>query len=291
MKILMIHDKYNWNSYSIVRSACEILKEREDVEYLEIGSEKYNEMGAGDYVWVFSSAFSLLDIEYKALKEKGVKVVAFGLSDPSRFDESRLDTCDVYCTNDVNTAWKYDAYHFPYAVDLKRFRRVDAAPYIDVLFIGTLQHPFIPYRKPYLLKLRKEAWKFEGYGHGFDRFLEGEELIEKYNQAHLVIDVCTKYSSIASRIFQAAACGVPSLTLKRDDILQCFEDGKEILTYEGGYFEMKLAITEALRDKERLAKIGENARQRCLKEHGMRKRIDDLINYLGGLYGSMARKS
>jgi len=291
MKILMVHDNYKWDSYSIVRSACDILKEREDVEYIELGSEKINELGEGDYVWIYSSRFSLLNIEYEELKKKGVTIVNLGLSDPNMFEEERLKWCDVYCTNDWNTFFDYGAnpemlYLFLVGVDLKRFQKIDTLKVTDVLFVGTFSHPYIPMRKTYIQKLKDENFNFKGFGEGFKRYLNGPELITEYNLAHLNLDICTKYSSLGSRIFQAAACGVPTLTLKREDVLQCFEDGKEILTYEGGYNEMKYAIIEALRDKDKLAWIGENARQRCIKEHGMRKRIDDLIKYLGELNGS-----
>ncbi|KKM01430.1 hypothetical protein LCGC14_1794560, partial [marine sediment metagenome] len=66
-----------------------------------------------------------------------------------------------------------------------------------------------------------------------------------------------------------------------DDVLECFEDGKEIFTYEGGYDEILQHIKNILADKDSLAIIGENARKRCIKDHGMRKRVDDLIKYLG----------
>ena len=282
-KILMIHDKYNWDSYSIVRSAVEILKERG--LYIPLTEGCWDKLSAGDYVWIYSSRYELLDYEYQELKNRGLKIVTFGLSDPNMFDERRMVLCDVYCTNDLRTAQEYNVYHFPVGVDLKRFRPMDMEKdslkaQIEVLFVGTLSHPYIPCRKPYLLALRKDSIiKFEGYGEGFNFTLEGEDLVEAYNRAQLNLDICTKYSSLGSRIFQAAACGVPTLTLKREDVLQCFEDGKEILTYEGGYKEMKLAILRA--GRENLKGIGEAARQRCLKDHGMRKRIDDLITYLG----------
>ena len=287
MKILMVHDNYNWDSYSIVRSACDILKEREDVEYIEIGSPKAEGMGKGDYAFIYSSRFVLLNIEYEALKEKGVTVVTFGLSDPNMFSEERLTYCDLYCTNDLNIYReykdKYNVYHFQPGVDLTRFKKIDAPKDIDVLFIGTLKHSYIPYRKTYLLQLKKDIEGFRGFGEGWDRFLKGEELVLGYNRAYLNIDISTKVSSLSNaRILQAAACGTPTLTLKREDVLQCFKDGKEILTYGGGYDELLRAVRAVMKGKTRLAEIGEAARQRCLKDHDMRKRVNDLIKYLEG---------
>jgi len=282
MQIALFHEGYNWDSYSLVRSMHDVLTEREDVEYLT--AQNADNLEPGGYMWLYSSQLGLTKENYHEMKERGLKVVNFGLSDPNMFQEGRLKVCDVYCTNDLGTYKKYkdkyNVYHFVYAVD-HRFVKKDVKKDLDVLFIGTLSHAYIPLRKPHALKLMKEIFTFEGYGEGFDRFLNGEELVNTFNRAHLNIDLCTKHSALASRIFQAAACGVPTLTLKRDDILECFKDGKEILTYEGGYEDMVYVIEDALKRKEWLAEIGENARQRCLKDHGMRKRVDDLIKYLG----------
>ena len=212
-------------------------------------------------------------------KKNRIRVVIFGLSDPNMFESLRLGVCDAYATNDLSTARKHGkAYHFCYGVDLKYFKKAEIAKAIDVLFIGTLRHPYIPIRVNYTLDLANEDFQFVPYGNGFKDTLKGEKLVEAYCKAHLNLDICTTVSSLASRIFQAAACGTPTLTMKREDVLQCFEDGKEILTYTGGYDNMVTAIKKALENKDRLAEIGENARKRCLRDHGIRQRINDFIN-------------
>ena len=291
MQIYLVHDKYNWDSFSIVRSACEILKEREDIDYLDCKRHTVEEMQPGGYIWVFSSGFKMFQTEYEQIKAYGIKVITFGLSDPNFFNEERLKVCDLYCTNDLNTYReykdKYNLYHFQPGVNLKYFTKNGVVKEIDVLFIGTKSHPFIPYRKVYLDRLKDDMEGFKGYGDGFRMSARGQELIDAYNRAHLNLDINTKYSSLSnSRILQAAACGTPTLTLKREDVLGMFKDGEEILTYEGGYSELKGEIIEALRDKERLARIGENARKRVLIEHGMRHRINEFIKYLGEVNGS-----
>ena len=271
-RIHLIHDTYNWDSYSIVRSMVEVLKEREDIELL-------SEWEPECELWLYSSYMTILPQMYKQLKQKHVKIVIFGLSDPNMFDTSRLAVCDVYCTNDLSTARKHGkAYHFCYGVDLKYFKKVDTMKDIGVLFIGTLRHPYIPIRVNYIQDLNIEGFRVSTYGTGFPDTLKGEKLIEAYCKAHLNLDICTTVSSLASRIFQAAACGTPTLTMKREDVLQCFEDDKEILTYTGGYDNMVIAIKKALENKDRLAEIGENARKRCIRDHGIRQRINDFIN-------------
>ena len=277
-RIHLIHDTYNWDSYSIVRSMVEVLKERDDIVLLS-GGVTMSTVEPGCDVWLFSSAISFLPRVYEIFKKNRINVVIFGLSDPNMFDATRLSVCDVYCTNDLPTARKHGkAYHFPYGVDLKYFKKVDIKKDIDVLFVGTLRHPYIPIRVNYIQDLAHENIQLDTYGNGFKDTLKGEKLIEAYNGAHLNLDICTEVSSLASRIFQAAACGTPTLTLKREDVLQCFEDGKEILTYTGGYDNMVHAIKKALEDTDRLAEIGENARKRCIRDHGIRQRINDFIN-------------
>jgi len=270
-KIYLLHSQYNWDSYSLVRSMVEILKEREDVELVR-------EWTGDCEVWLYDSRMNLTP----NLKDRAI---IFGLSDPNMFDPERVKNCDLYCTNDLNTARWNKAYHFPYGVDLKYFKKMDVKKDIDVLFVGTRSHPYIPYRKPYIDQLMKEV-PLSTFGAGFGTELKGDELVEAYNRAHLNIDVCTKVSSLASRIFQAAACGTPTLTMKREDVLECFEDGKEIITYDGGYDSMRHMLEDALKNKSWIAEIGEAARQRVIKDHGMRKRVDDLIKYLGEVNGS-----
>jgi len=284
MQICVASDQYNWDSYSIVRTVHEILKEREDIEYVPI--RDLEKVGSGGYLWLYGSGLFLQEEVFWAINNKGINVINFGLSDPNLFREPRLERCGLYCTNDLNIyreyGDKYNVYHFKPGVDLTKFEKIDAPKDIDVLFIGTLKHPHVPLRKPWLLQLNKDVEGFYGYGDGFEQFLKGEELVLGYNRAHLNIDIGTKVSSLSNaRILQAATCGVPTLTRKREDVLQYFEDDEEILTYEGGYDEILSAVVKALQDKDRLAEIGENARKRCVAEHGMRKRVDDLIKYLG----------
>ncbi len=286
MQIVLLHEPYNWGSYSIVRAMYEILKEREDVELLQVG--EIERMSPGGHVWCYSSQIGLQIASYKEIIARGLKVVNFGLSDPNMFNEGRLVCCDVFCTNDLNTyrellvgsKHQVHVYHFPVGVDLTKFVKTDVEKDTDMLFIGSLNHGYIPKRKKYIMNL-KDMDGFKGYGRGFERFLDGPGLVNAYNHAHLNLEICTKVSSLGSRIFQAAACGVPTLMLKRDDVLECFDDEYEVLTYEGGYDELKLAIHTALSDKDHLALIGRTAQKRCIKDHGMRKRVDDLIKYLG----------
>ncbi len=284
MQIVLLHEPYNWGSYSIVRAMYEILKEREDVELLQVG--EIERMSPGGHVWCYSSQIGLQIASYKEIIARGLKVVNFGLSDPNMFNEGRLVCCDIFCTNDLNTynilkgEMGKAVYHFPVGVDLTKFVKTDVEKDTDMLFIGSLNHGYIPKRKRYIMNL-KDMDGFKGYGRGFERFLDGPGMVDAYNHAHLNLEICTKVSSLGSRIFQAAACGVPKLGLRRDDGLECFKDGEEIITYSGGYVDMAMFINELLEDKETLARIGKRARERCIADHGMRKRVDDLIKYLG----------
>ena len=265
----------------------EVLKEREDVEFFGEG-DGVDKLSPGAYIFMYSSEMGLDQEKYSEMKGRGLTVVNFGLSDPNLFNEGRVRVCDLYCTNDLNTYRKYkgtnNVYHFEPGVDLTRFKKIDAPKDIDVLFIGTLQHSYIPYRKPWLLQLRRDIEGFQGFGNGWERFVKGEELVLAYNRAHLNIDIATKVSSLSNaRILQAAACGVPTLTMEREDVLKNFVKGREILTYSGGYDEILRHVKDPLTPTgwNRLAEMGENARKRCIKDHSMRKRVDGLIKYLG----------
>lgn len=77
---------------------------------------------------------------------------------------------------------------------------------------------------------------------------------------------------IPIRVFQTAASGRPLLTDTRPELSQCFEYGKEILTYDReDQFEAALEL--ALKDKKELEAVGRAARTRFDAEHTWAHRV------------------
>ncbi len=99
-------------------------------------------------------------------------------------------------------------------------------------------------------------------------------LLKKFNDIDTPDHAKYKFGVVPHYIDKMRVEGWP------DDILKNFVKGREILTYLGGYDEILEDIENILDDKDSLTLIGEQARLRCIKDHGMRKRVDGLIKYL-----------
>lgn len=79
------------------------------------------------------------------------------------------------------------------------------------------------------------------------------------------------------RLFEAAACGVPIISDYWEGITSIFEEGSEILIAREA--AQVLEYFENLSEEERL-QIGENARQKVLKEHTAKARARELETYV-----------
>jgi spore maturation protein CgeB len=82
----------------------------------------------------------------------------------------------------------------------------------------------------------------------------------------------------SGRLFEAAACGVPVLSDAWDGIEQFFTPGEEILIAR----DVEQALAAIDLPRERLARIGRNARDRALSAHTARHRAAELITLLAG---------
>jgi len=80
---------------------------------------------------------------------------------------------------------------------------------------------------------------------------------------------------IPYRLFQTAASGRALLADTRPEFSECFEDGKEVLTYAPGGFGEALAA--AYQDKDRLREIGRAARARVLADHTWAIRVRQIL--------------
>ena len=83
----------------------------------------------------------------------------------------------------------------------------------------------------------------------------------------------------SGRLFEAAACGVPVLSDTWRGIADFFEPGEEILLAES----TEQAIAHLSKSAADLARIGEAARKRTLREHSGRVRARQLVDALNGV--------
>jgi len=279
MRIAYVCTDYNWKSFSVIRSIYETL--------VAFGYEveKFSNMDNiqadnFDQVWVASSIIRLERVD--------VFTIVFGFSDPNFYSETRMMFSDFYCTNSLDIAREKSAYYFPPFGNSQYFISQETDREIDCVFLGLAKHRYIPQRVEMVDRLRAEGITVVTYGsdwksvadHPDNRaFVEGEDLIRILNSAKLCLDLTTEKTSLSSRIFQASMCSTPVLTWNREDVRLLLEPNEEILLYSS-MDEFVEVTKKCLQIPERLRKIGENARKRCLQEHDVTVRITNLIDYL-----------
>jgi glycosyltransferase involved in cell wall biosynthesis len=224
------------------------------------------------------SALSLTEAEYK--NTTGL-VIDFGLSDPTRFREKKF--CDFACTNDYTLSEKTGYYWYPTSCDKRYHRNLNLDKSIDVLFYGINRHPSVC-RGNVLRDLRDSHGiyvEFYGPDWGLSTNLIGNDLIEKINKSKIVLDISTVDSSLPRRIFEASCCGTPVLTLNRPDTRLLFTEDQDILFYNH-FEEIPEKLSQLLNKPDFIRDVGLNARNRCLKEHDISIRIDNLLRAVQG---------
>ncbi len=279
-KIAYVSSNYNWSSYSIVRSFYEVTKEF-------IKTDKFHkvfdcaEREGYDYIFAVGADSKIIN------KNGRSKIIGFGFSDPNLFNKNKAESCDMYFTNDYNTAIKNGYEYLPCFADIKYFKKTKIKKNNQILFVGVGDHPFIKDRREIVNKLREYGIKIKIFGNGWglhednNAFITGDKLIEEINQSSIMVDLSNEVTSIGSRIFQAAACGVPTITNERDDILSLFIKNEEILTYNN---VNELIYKLKTHNNISLSIIGNKARKRILSQHLAEHRIMEVIFKLGRKY-------
>ncbi|KKL75686.1 hypothetical protein LCGC14_2052410, partial [marine sediment metagenome] len=108
----------------------------------------------------------------------------------------------------------------------------------DVLFIGTGNHKFLPFRNKIINDLRATGIKIKVFGRGWDKhpdtrgFISGHELLREINRAKMLLDLNSETTSLSHRIFEGSACGTPVITNYRGDMRRLFRICEEIIPYK-----------------------------------------------------------
>ncbi len=84
---------------------------------------------------------------------------------------------------------------------------------------------------------------------------------------------------INPRTFELAACGAFQLVDERSLMPECFEDGKEIVTFKNPQ-DLKDKIRYYLERPEERARIAAAGRERALKQHTYAQRIQDMLSII-----------
>ncbi len=281
MKIALLHNGHHWKSYSIVRSLVEELSSRFECSIIHKGEDAKN----FDLVFIIGQPRTL------PIKNDNKFVVCFGLSDPGRFYQKLYDQTDVYATIDYNMIGQDPKnIYFPPFCDPEYFYPVKVQKRYDCVFIGSGWHPTSQNRVEVVTAIREQGYSVLTAGYRWPEhkdsipFVSGRKLIKCYCLAKVSIDLTSDIAPISSRIFQAMACGTPTITPLREDKVGLFEPNELIYSFRDKGSKIidpvafLLTVESAL--KQDLTNVSLKGRKACLSKHMVKHRVDCLIKHL-----------
>jgi spore maturation protein CgeB len=89
--------------------------------------------------------------------------------------------------------------------------------------------------------------------------------------------------AVNQRVFDVPACGAFLLTDYQESLDELFEIGKELVVYRHKD-EIPEIVRYYLKNPEQRKTIAMKGRQRVLKEHTYKHRLNELINYMKDRY-------
>jgi Glycosyl transferases group 1 len=298
MKILYYSDTYTWENFGTKRSLyLELMQQGNRVTWKDIADVGniivHSQKEHPDYIFLAHSDLIIPQGTKKYLNKIGIVIVGFGMSDPYYFTIDRLASYDIYITNH-NDTYKYcrkilPCHYHRTACDF-RFHGIDRLKkkkYLSTM-IGIGVHPWFNNknkRLEYVDFLRENDLVIDTFGDGWrkscfaHKHIEGVQFRTVIQESKLGLDFQDKTSPLSHRMFEYAACGVPVIAKRRAEVLNCFKEDSEILLYENKQ-ELLDKTKFYLKHTDKLIKIGFNAFRRCLKEHDIRNRTLDLIDFL-----------
>lgn len=287
LKIEYVCERYNWDSFGIVKSNYEALQDLGHDVNLHLLPWEFKE--GMEQLWIMTSKLSISDQYRDIMREKGIKSVMFGLSDPNLFDPNRIKNCDVYCTSDLKLYERLkksivNILYFPVSCDSKYHECMVCDRDLDLVFMGTGKHPFVPDRIQNVNKLRWFGYKVSVFGNAWPKHednkkrIHGDNMLRIMRRTKLCLDLTNSNTSLSRRIFENSCCGIPVLTHDREDIRKLFNPDKEILLYTD--FDDMVSKIKYWGNNPKLVEIGMNARIRCLKDHDVKIRIANLLTEL-----------
>ena len=140
---------------------------------------------------------------------------------------------------------------------------------IPVSFVGTLNSPANPKRKPFLDAFRANAPLFATQGHYAPIF----------GRSRLVLNQSAA-GELNFRLFQAMACGAALLTEQTENgLTDLFTPGQDLLTYRRGDATQAAAVAQAaLAEPERLAALAASGKRKTLARHTVVSRARQILD-------------
>jgi len=277
MRILHITDRYGWESYGTKRSLYEELARRVDVtpqidHELPVGRCGYLSCG---YTHVFYASTGC----GPSKKERAIKV-GFGFSDPLHL-------------NITMNHWREFDHYFslsPAVIEAARRDGIDAHPFApavaahrygphqsdhraattDAIMLGRIAgHPSGELRARLVSHLRDG-----GLSVATPSGLSRESLLEAISRARIGLNALGPAGALSRSVFEYAACGLCIVSTPDSRVAEVFTPGKECL------FTDMPDLLEQLRDVERCRQVAAAGRARLLRDHTMKRRVDQILEVL-----------
>ena len=250
--------------------------------------------GKFDWVWVAHSWAEFVGCTLENIHEAGARVLGFGFSDPYAWDPAKLLQYDAYLTNHFGTLEALKGGRIPVgpiitAGDAEFHTDLGLDRDIDILIFGTGMHPrFDPpsYRIGVVHRLRERFpnlnivvygtnWK----GVHSEGYLRGDAFLPAICRARLSLDLQQPHAPLAHRMFECMMCGTPTITRRRYETDQVFQDWDGI-----GYYDEELDLHEEIErvlglDAAGFKALSTRVRQHTLDHHDIRNRMDNVMEW------------
>ncbi len=210
--------------------------------------------------------------------------------DPHELDVS-LDLApayDFFFTHDSSSLAPHQAagtraYYLPFGCDPAYHRRMHVEPRwrAPVVFVGS-RDPARERVVHALVDVGVSAWgpgwpNGPLYGDDFVRALSGAAVGLNIHQQFGEAGEQSRYGSGANmRVFELAAIGAPQLCDAKADIVRHFEPDREIVLYRN-VGELRERARTLLEDETARQSLAAAARERALREHTWRHRLEELL--------------
>ena len=174
------------------------------------------------------------------------------------------------------------AMFWPEGANPEVFRPVDGGFDRDVSFVGSR----FGYRPVLVDALRRAGISVEAFGRGWPGGrLSVEEMMRLYSSSRINLGHggmlhSHRIRTLKGRDFEVPMSGGLYVTTFDPDLAACFEDGREIVFYEGPR-DCELHVRELLSDRELAASIRRRGRARALRDHTWQRRIGQLLEWTG----------
>ncbi len=260
------------------------------------GPALIRQLKAGGYtdLWLVHSWWRFDGCSLKEIEPHVDRVVSFGLSDPTGWDEDKLNRCHVYVTNDweiyrrLEHSWARPCIFSPPACDVRFHRRVEVEKDIDVLFYGLGRHPILGEYRPNMIRRLRTVLpdvRIEVFGNDWPKdigahpHVTGEAFLEMIGRAKTGLDLTESPSPMGRRLFEMMACGLPVIARGSMQLGEMFQ--ARHLRVWTDWNNLCTGVRHCLGDGTQQEQITEQGYVHVRTQHDVSNRVASILKGLG----------